>query len=116
VGAYGYRRSITVMGEMFAPFAPRSRAPGRALFGPAILLYLSAGATCCLAALFYRGPVGRALHESAIESFGAFLGLWFVAPRSAEAAVRVERDWRWIVVTLAIVALYVGTLGRGYLA
>lgn len=114
VGVYGYRRSITIMGKMLTAFAPQSRPPGRALFRPAILLYLSAGATCCLAALFYRGEVGRALHESAIESFGAFLGLWFVAPRTPDVTLRVPRDWRWIAMTSAIVALYVAILGRGY--
>lgn len=119
VGLCGYRRSITVVGKIMTPFAQDPRAWGRPLFRPAILLYLSAGATCCFAALFYRRPIGRALHESVIESFGAFFGLCFVAPRvpnpdAPETTLNVPRDRRWIAVTMAMVALYVSVLGRGY--
>lgn len=121
VGLYGYRRSITVVGKIMTPFAYASGTPATAKprLRTAILLYLAAGMTCCFAALFYRGPVGPALRESAIESFGAFAGLWFVEPRISEVNVpgevlNVPRDWRWITASTAIVALYVTTLGRGY--
>ncbi len=125
LGIIMYRFSITTATRLLSPFSTVGdpTAPAGVWLQPALLLYLSAGLTCCLAALPYRGDVPAALVDSAIESFGAFIGLIFVASQSAkqvstsnitEARGR-PGDGRWILAAGVTFALFVAILGRGYM-
>lgn len=86
---------------------------------PVLTVYLAAGAVSCFAALFFSGPALPALREAALESFGAAVGLLFVARRTAgqaaPAASRtiVARSQGWIVAAALVVPVFVATLGRG---
>jgi hypothetical protein len=118
-GVIGYTRSTTAVRRMLLPFAEISREgiPGRSLFRTSLLLYFAAGATCCGAALFYRGPVGPALGESALESFGGFIGLGTIALRNVNVASNrsiIPPNNRWRAATVIIVIAFISSLGRGY--
>ena len=119
-GVVGYTRSTAAVRRMLLPFAERSRGgfPARSLFRTSLLLYIGAGATCCDAALFYRGPVGPALHESALESFGGFIGLLTIALRktgaSSSGSVMISPNNVWRAATASIVIAFTCTFGRGY--
>jgi len=75
--------------------------------------------TCCGAALFYRGPVGPALHESAVESFGGFIGLLMIALRKTgetpSRSLMISPNNVWRAATVIIVIAFMVTLGRGYI-
>jgi len=120
VGVVGYARSATAIRRMLLPFAQErcGEFPARSLFRTSILLYIAAGATCCGATLFYRGPVAPALHESALESFGGFIGLATIAFRKiAETPTRsiiIPPNYLWRASTAVIVIAFTYTLGRGY--
>lgn len=121
VGLYSYRLAIRVARNELARFADAGCAD-RPLRRVAVALYLSAGATCCLAALAYRGPVGPALRESMLESFGAFAGLLLAAAARPGPIRRTEgpgpqalaRDGRWIGAAAVAFVIYTATMGRGY--
>lgn len=120
-GVIGYARSATAVRRMLLPFAERSRSgvPARSLFRTSLLLYIAAGATCCGAALFYRGPLAPALRESALESFGGFIGLVTIALRNvAEVSPRsliLLPNSMWRAAAVVVLVAFTCILGRGYL-
>jgi hypothetical protein len=124
IGVCSYRAAINVVSNLFRPFSTPAQGAGtsRPLFPLAVPLYFSAGATCCLAALPFRGPVGPALVYSLLESFGAFVGLLFIAARRAPTVaghdenkpLTITRSWSWISGSLLCLAGFVAILGRGY--
>lgn len=86
---------------------------------PLLAVYLAAGFVSCVAALFFTGPLWPALREAAMESFGAAVGLLFLARRTswqgAPAVLEtiVARSNRWLGVSAFVVPVFVATLGRG---
>lgn len=84
------------------------------------LAYCVAGAAVCASALFYAGPVGPALREAALESFGAMAWLWCVRPgptNSDAGAKPAHAVALWPVSLLALIAFgLLLTLGHGYVA
>jgi hypothetical protein len=124
IGLLGYRFSIGVVRKALLPFAEAKSADGpvRPLFRLSVILYLSAGGICCLAAVPYRGEVGPALHVSILESFGAFIGWLFIANwrpdpgQSAEQRRHLEivLNWRWITFAVLCATGFILVLGRGY--
>jgi hypothetical protein len=121
-GVIGYIRSTSIVRRLLLPFIEFSNAgtPTRGVLRVPLLLYLSAGGTACFAALFYRGAVGSALHESALETFIGFVGLASIAlrtmPRGSASSVIIPRDPRWIAGTATIVLVFAGWMGRGYIS
>jgi hypothetical protein len=82
--------------------------------------YWVAGAAACASALLYTGPVGPALREAALESFGAMAWLWVVRPRPAGADTGAEpavgaSSWR-LPVSASVAFGLLLALGHGYTA
>lgn len=124
IGLLSYRFSIGVVRKALLPFAGTRSAdgPARPLFRLSLILYLSAGGICCLSALPYRGELGPAVHDSILESFGAFLGLLFIAiwqPHPGQSVeqrrdLKIVLNWQWIAVTILCATGFIFVLGRGY--
>jgi hypothetical protein len=89
---------------------------------PFALAWLVAGVVSCLAALCFAGPTLPALREAAQESFGAAVGLLFLARRhTARAAGEAPPatpgiGTPWLVVWALITILFVVVFGRGVVA
>ena len=123
LGLYIYGLSTMAVSRRLTRFADiehkdRSSHP---LFRLTLILYLSAGITCCSAAFLFRGTLWPALRESLVESFGASVGLLFIAnrrPRTDNAMENacsvVTLDWKWIIISVLCVILFVAVMGRGY--
>jgi hypothetical protein len=116
-GVLSYRFAILTTKNALLPYAETRRRPWWRI---SLLLYVSAGLTCCFAGLFFHGPLPLTFKDSAIESFGAFFGLPWIArwKPAADIAIppgrAIPRDWRWILGSMAGAAVYVLILGRGY--
>jgi hypothetical protein len=89
--------------------------PGTPLVWP----YLVAGVVSCVAALFFTGPVLPALRDAATESFGANVGLLFVAYRGSKHAHAspppnlVAHSTGWLFFSALATMLFFLVLGRG---
>ncbi len=107
LGVYLYYRSTQLVASQLPPGIPLLTA------------YLAAGAVSCIAALFFSGPVLPALGEAALESFGAAVGLLWLARRTsrqvvpAAAETIVARGTGWIFAAALAMPVFVATLGRG---
>jgi hypothetical protein len=84
------------------------------------LAYCVAGAAVCASAIFAAGPIGPALREAALESFGAMAWLWCVrpGPRDSDGGLeQVGTPALWPVSLLALIAFgLLLALGHGYAA
>ena len=80
------------------------RAQGR-------ILYAAAGLAACAAALAYAPDRLAAVREAALETFGANLGLLFMASRSAAGPLPRRRGW--VLAAALALPLFAATLGRG---
>lgn len=80
------------------------------------LAYGVAGAAACMSALFIVEPVGPALREAALESFGAMAWLCFVRPRAAATPANQglqPSTSRRIVILAALALVMLFALGHG---
>jgi len=111
MGALGvgiYARAIRVVAIQLPPDMP--------LVWP----YLVAGVVSCVSVLFYSGPVLPALQEAAQESFGADVGLLFLAYRRSKqvhaspSPNTVAHSNCWILFSALVIVLFFLILGRGY--
>lgn len=75
------------------------------------ILYAAAGLAACAAALAYAPDRLAAVREAALETFGANLGLLFMASRPAGEPLPRSRGWM-LAAALAL-PLFAATLGRG---
>lgn len=86
---------------------------------PLLVPYLSAGAVCCLAALFFDGPKLPAVAESVGESFGNAVGLLLIAYRDSRRAgsppAVVSVSPGWLIASALVTLLFFATLGRGFI-
>jgi hypothetical protein len=86
---------------------------------PILIPTLAAGVVACLAALFYAGPVLPALRDSAQEGFGAGVGLLLIARARYRRGEQLQPESSlppsrgWIVAAIAVVVVFVATLGYG---
>jgi hypothetical protein len=86
---------------------------------PLIIPYLTAGITACVSVLFFRGEALHALHDAALESFGAGIGLVIIyfmrGRRNAEDKNKfiVERSAGWQAASLIITIIFILTMGIG---
>ncbi|MGI9087429.1 MAG: hypothetical protein ACR2HH_06780 [Chthoniobacterales bacterium] len=102
-----YVRSVTLT----ARYLPR----GVSLVG----CYVAVGAVSCLAALFYSGAVLPALTESVKESFGAGVGLlWIASWRSrrsepSASSILPPQSRAWLIAGVLGTLVFIATLGRG---
>ncbi len=89
---------------------------------PILLPCLAAGVLACGAALFYAGPVLPALRESVQEGFGAGVGLLLIARARYRRGEQLQPDTSlspsrgWVIAAIAVIILFVATLGRGVIA
>jgi len=89
--------------------------PGTSLVWP----YLSAGLVSCIAALFYFGPVLPAVREAAHSSFGANIGLLFLAyrrskqPYTSPSPGLVAHNNGWLLFSVLVIMIFFLVLGRG---
>jgi len=89
--------------------------PGTPLVWP----YLVAGMVSCVSALCYAGPALPAVREAAQESFGAAVGLLFLAYRSSKQAYispppnPVAHSNGWLLFSALVTILFFLVLGRG---
>jgi len=87
--------------------------PGTSL----LLSYLVAGVVSCVAALFFTGPVLPAVREAAHSSFGAAVGLLFLAYRRSKqphtSPSLVAYNNGWLLFSVLIIMLFSLVLGRG---
>jgi hypothetical protein len=111
MGALGigiYARSIRAVAILLPPNMP--------LVWP----YLVAGVLSCVSVLFYTGAVLPALQEAAQESFGANVGLLFLAYRRSKQTHpsplpnAVTHSNCWILFAALVTVLFFLILGRGY--
>ena len=75
------------------------------------ILYAAAGLAACAAALAYAPDRLSAVREAALETFGANLGLLFMA--SAPATEPLPRNRGWVLAAVLAFPLFAATLGRG---
>jgi hypothetical protein len=107
IGAALYVRSVRAIATEVPPGTP--------LVWP----YLVAGVVSCVAALFFVGPVLPAVREAAKESFGAAVGLLFVAYCSSKQAHTsdspslVAHSNGWLLFSALVTILFILVLGRG---
>lgn len=86
---------------------------------PLVWLYIVAGVVSCVAALFYAGPVLPAVREAAQESFGADVGLLFLAyrkskqPHALPSPSLVAHSNAWLISSALVTILFLLVLGRG---
>lgn len=86
---------------------------------PLVWCYLVAGVVSCVAALFYSGPVLPAVREAAHSSFGAAVGLLFIAYRKSKQSYAsppqsfVAHSKGWILFSALVTMLFFLVLGRG---
>jgi len=86
---------------------------------PILLPCLAAGLLACVAALFYAGPVLPALRDSALEGFGAGVGLLLIARARYRRGDQLQPETSlptsrgWVVAAIAVVVVFVATLGHG---
>jgi hypothetical protein len=86
---------------------------------PLVWLYLIAGMVSCVAALFYAGPALPAVREAAQESFGAAVGLLFLAyrkskqPHALPSPSLVAHSNAWLLSSALVTILFLLVLGRG---
>jgi hypothetical protein len=110
LGVYLYYRSIALVAFHLPPRTP--------LVAP----YLVAGAVSCFAAFFFAGPTLPAIGEAAQESFGAGVGLLFLAYRNSTRAesqpslALVGHSYGWLVASALATLAFVAILGRGFMA
>jgi len=89
--------------------------PGTPLVWP----YLVAGVVSCVAVLFYAGPTLPAVREAARSSFGAAVGLLFLAYRGSKQAraspspILVAHSNGWLLFSALVTILFFLVLGRG---
>ncbi len=102
-----YFRSVTLS----ATYLPRGV--------PLVWCYVAAGATSCLAAVFFSGSVLPAMKESVKESFGSGIGLLWIAfwrarrSESSESAILLPESVAWMMVAFLVTIVLITTLGRG---
>jgi hypothetical protein len=101
LGLFLYERSV------------RLAAINLPLGAPLIFPYAVAGVVSSLATLVLTGAKFPALREGAQESFGAAIGLLFLASQPDQAPVLVWRSNGWIVAAALATLSFVATLGRG---
>jgi hypothetical protein len=110
LGVYLYYRSIALVAFHLPPRTP--------LVAP----YLAAGAVSCFAAIFFAGPMLPAIGEAAQESFGAGVGLLFLAYRnssrteSQSSVALIGHSYGWLVAAALATLAFVAVLGRGFVA
>ena len=75
------------------------------------ILYAAAGLAACAAAMAYAPDRLSAVREAALETFGANLGLLFMAATPAEDPLPWNRGWA--LSALLAFPLFAATLGRG---
>lgn len=75
------------------------------------ILYATAGLAACAAALAYAPDRLSAVREAALETFGANLGLLFMA--STPVAAPLPRSRGWALAAVLAFPLFAATLGRG---
>jgi hypothetical protein len=84
------------------------------------LAYWVAGTVACASALFATGPIGPALRETGLESFGAMAWLWVVRerPDGPDGGIREDaREASWPMLVPALIAAgMLLALGHGYTA
>lgn len=87
---------------------------------PLMWPYLVAGGVSCVAALFSAGSVLPAVGEAAKESFGAAVGLLFMAfrrsqqPHTSHSPSAVAHSNGWLLFSALATILFILLLGRGY--
>ena len=110
MGALGmviYVRSIRAVATLVPPGTPL------------VWLYIVAGIVSCVAALFYTGPVLPAVQEAAQESFGANVGLLFIAYRKSKQSHDLPsqnlfaHSNAWLLSSALVTVLFLLVLGRG---
>jgi hypothetical protein len=110
MGALGiviYVRSIRVVATHVPPGTPL------------VWFYIVAGVVSCVAVLFYAGPTLPAVREAAQESFGANVGLLFIAyrkskqPHTLPSPSLVAHSSAWLLSSALVTILFLLVLGRG---
>ena len=80
-------------------------------------VYFAAGMAACAAALFYAPDRLEAVHQAALETFGANLGLFFAGLKpSPPGPAPIARNVGWIMAAGLAFLLFAATLGRGITA
>jgi hypothetical protein len=82
---------------------------------PILIPTLAAGVVACLAALFYAGPVLPALRDSAQEGVGLLLiaRARYRRGERSQPETSLPPSGGWVVAAIAVVVVFVATLGRG---
>jgi hypothetical protein len=114
-----WRLLMGVLGVVIYVYSTRAIATLVPLGTPVVWPYLVAGMVSCVAALFYTGPTLPAVREAARESFGAAVGLLFIAYRGSKQApaapspILVSHSNGWLLFSALVTILFFLVLGRG---